>query len=282
MRFPFLRRRERVREDALAWLARLRRGLRADEGTELLDWLQGSSHRACIVRAAAERDTPDALAILGEIFPIKPEWVEPPPQRRSPIVSITAAAVALCIAALPLLYTHHYMPGLMLGRADEGSLMETMGTGYASDLRGLRRVGLTDGTRVVMNRGTRMLVLYSEHVRAVQLTRGEAAFTVARESHRPFHVEAAGRAFETQAATFDVRLTGKNAMELTVLAGDITVFPAHAPDTVSPAVPRPGDVRILVPTLIEARQMLDIQPGEESARVVSEGDVQALMAWQRR
>jgi transmembrane sensor len=280
MKLPFITRRRRIREDALAWLARLRRGLRADEGSELLEWLKRRSHRACMVRAAAERDSPEALAILSEIFPIRPEWVEPP-QRRNPAVGAVAALIAFCIAALPLVATHQYLPGLMFGTAREGSLMEAWGTVYASAPGTLRRVGLADGTRVVMNRGTRMAVVYSEHMRAVQLTRGEATFTVAHEPHRPFHLTVAGRAFETSAATFNARLNGMDAMELTVLEGTVTVFPSHARTTVQPAALREGAVRILVPTVLEAHQTLYIEPGEDSARTLSEHDAQTRIAWQR-
>ena len=280
MKLPFTTRRDRRREEALAWLARLRRGLRAQEGAELLEWLKRRSQRACIVRAAAERDCPEALAILGEIFPIRPEWVEPP-QRRSPVISAAAALAAICLAALPLVYAHHYVPGLILGHALEGSFMETMGTVYSSDAGTLRRVGLGDGTSVVMNRGTRMAVLYSEHLRSVLLTRGEATFTVAHEPNRPFHLTVAGRHFETAAATLDVRLTGTEAMELTVLEGTVTVFPSRASAPVSPAAPREGEVRIVIPILLQARQALDIERGEESARTLSAHEALAQVAWQR-
>ena len=59
------RRRDRMREDAFAWLARLRRGLRADEGSELLQWLKRRSHRSCIARTAAPMSIHRSISILA-------------------------------------------------------------------------------------------------------------------------------------------------------------------------------------------------------------------------
>ncbi len=276
---PFTLRSARVRKDALAWLARLRRGLKPHEGPELLEWLRRRPHRAGIVRAALEWDCPEALSLLGELFTIDPRWVRPRP-RRSPAAATTAALLAVSLAALPLLVAHHNMPGMILGTPREGSLMESWGDVYAADAAALRRVGLADGTRVVMNRGARMAVVYSEHMRAALLTRGEATFTVAHEPHRPFHLRAGSRNFETLAGSFNVRLTGSDALELTVLEGQVTVFPATQ---ISPesAAPRAGAVRILQPTLLGRHQVLDIEAGQESARMLSEQDTRSQIAWQQ-
>ncbi|MGH8220614.1 MAG: FecR domain-containing protein [Steroidobacteraceae bacterium] len=269
------KRRDRMREDAFAWLARLRRGLRPEEGSELREWLKRRSHRACIARTAAERDGPEALAVLGEIFLVNPEWIDSSP-RRNPAINVAAALTATFIAALPLLYTHHYMPGFLLGPALEGSYTETMGTAFASGRHTLRRVILADGTRVVMNRGTRMVVLG----RSVLLTRGEATFTVTPGA-LPFELTADGHPIRTLAATFNTRLTGRDAMEVTVLEGTVTVFPSHVSTSVNPARLSEGDVRLPVPTPLHARQTLDIDPGTESVRTLSQLEAQARIAWQR-
>jgi hypothetical protein len=231
--FPLFRRRERIREDAFAWLARL----------------------------------------------VNSEWVDPP-QRRSPVINAAAAMTATFIAALPLVYTHHYMPGLILGSAIEGSFMETMGTVYASDRRTMRRVVLADGTRIVMNRGTRMVVLYSKNWRSVLLMRGEATFTVARQALRPFELTADGNAFRTLAATFNIHLTGRDAVVLTVLEGTVTMLPSRARATVNQAAPRKADMTFLAPSFLKARQTVDIEPGKASARTLSELEAQARIAWQ--
>ena len=225
---------------------------------------------------AAERE---ALAVPGDILPVTPGSVGPS-RRRSPVINAGAALIALFISALPLVYTHRYMPGLIFG-AREGSLIDTLGTVYASDPRTLRRVGVEDGTRVVMNRGARIVVLYSEYLRAVLLEQGEATFTVAREASRPFDLTVGGRRLSTLAATFDVRVTGRDSMEITVLKGNLTVLPSHARAPGHSDAQGEGDMSYLAPMLLKAAQAIDIEPGKESARTLSELEAQARVAWNR-
>jgi len=269
IKLPFARRRDRLREEALAWVARLRRGLRAEEGSELREWLKRRSHRARIARAAAESDSAETLALLSGIFSVDPEWVEPP-RRRSGVISGGAALVALFIAAVPLVLTHHYMPGVILGAAREGSFMETMGTVYANGRHALRRVDAADGTRIVMNRGSRVVVLDSQYSRSALLVRGEATFTVPHQPLRPFDLTVGDRHFNTSEATFDVRLTGRDAMEITVLDGTMTLLPSRASSIVDP-----------LPTVLRAPEAIDIGPGNESARTLSELEAQARIGWHR-
>lgn len=77
--------------EALAWLARLKRGLRDSEGPRLVEWLGRAAHRKRIARMAAEWHESEILAALGEMFPIDPAILEPRPPRRSPLVSVGTA-----------------------------------------------------------------------------------------------------------------------------------------------------------------------------------------------
>jgi transmembrane sensor len=121
-----------------------------------------------------------------------------------------------------------------------------------------------------MNRGARLVVLYSEHLRSVMLVRGEATFTVAHEALRPFDLTVGNRHFGTLAATFNVRMAGRDAMELTVLEGTVTLLPSPASDTSDPT-----------PTALTAAQTIDIESGKESARTLSEREAQARIGWHR-
>ena len=103
--FGLARPRER-RLEALAWLARLKRGLREGEGPRLLEWLRPASHRKRIARMAAEWHEPEILAALGEIFPIDPEILKPPRPGRSPLVSAAIALSMPCAVLLFILVIH--------------------------------------------------------------------------------------------------------------------------------------------------------------------------------
>jgi ferric-dicitrate binding protein FerR (iron transport regulator) len=275
---PFARRRARIRKEAFTWLERMRRGLRDEQGSELRAWLRRRSHRVYIAREAAQRDRPEDLIVLSEIFQINTAWVEPR-KGRSPTVNAAAALMAICIAAVPLFYTHYSMPGLILGPALEGSFMEARGTVYNSGQRALRRVGLRDGTQIVMNRGTRIAVLDSDQSSSVPLVRGEATFTVPRQAHRSFYLTVGVRHFGTMAATFNVRLASKDTIELTVLDGAVGVQALSS--TACTDAARGCDVEPPVPTLLRARQMIDTEPGSDSARTLSLFEALAQIAWQR-
>ncbi len=277
-KLPFAQERDRSREAAGAWLERLRRGLKDEEGRELREWLKPRFHRASITRAAANRSNPEELATLGEFFQIDPAWIAPHPGRGLTI-NATAVLMAMCIAALPLCYAHYNVPGLVLGPAIEGSFMEVVGTVYASGRQTLRRVVLPDGSRVVLNRGTRIAVTYANAICSVLLVKGEATFTVPRQGHRQFTVTAGDRVFHTLAATFNVRVAGGNAIQLTVLEGVVSL---HAPPAaINPATLNEAPARAPAPTLLKAHESVDTGGGAESARTLSPPEIQARIAWQR-
>jgi len=129
LRIPFFKLRDRRREKASTWLARLHRGLRADEGAQLQAWLKRRSHRKCIARVAAEQDGPEDLTILAEICELKGEWLETR-HGRSPIVNAAAVLLAIGITSMP--FVHLVLP--------QRSFIESMGTAYTSDRHTLRHV----------------------------------------------------------------------------------------------------------------------------------------------
>jgi transmembrane sensor len=263
LQLPFFKQRRRRREQASSWLARLHRGLKADEGAQLQAWLKRRSHRKCIARVAAEKDAPEDLAVLAEICALESEWLEMR-RGRSPLVSAAAVLLAVGIASLP------FLPEVLPHK----SFIEQLGTAYTSDRQTLRHVGLPDGTQVVLNHETRISVWYYDTFRAAMLVRGEASFTVPHEDFRTFVFDVGGRHFTTTGATFNVRLNGR-AIELTVLDGEVAL---SAPFV---AEHRTAHVAVVRPTLVKAGQMVNIEPYGQSARSISQVEAQARISWQR-
>lgn len=252
MRFFFGKRRSRIREEALVWLARLKRGLRQGEGPDFLAWLKRRSHRTAIAKAAVEWHGPEVLAVLCEIFPIPPAILEQPRGPR-PALLTTAAFAGACItlgvpiAILLTAKVHRYE--------------------YTTAIAATRQLTLEDGTRVALNRGTQIDVTYATGARSVLVARGEALFKVASAPNRPFYLHAAGRNFEASAAIFDIRFAAPDILSLTVLEGTVTVFP----------LPRPGRKTILLQPL----QMLVMGPNAEFGQTVSQQDLRSQLSWQK-
>lgn len=261
MRNPFGWLQHRARNEALVWLARLKRGLRQDEGPELRCWLEPRSHRSAIAKAAVEWHGPEVLAVLSELFPIDPARLEP---RRGthPAIRVAAALAPICVAVLL---------GLLMRLFQKDPW-------YVTTPKETKQLALEDGSRVALNGGTAISVAYLEHIRSVLMARGEAVFTVASEPYRPFDLQAAGRHFATTSGTFDVRIAAPNRLSITVLAGTVTALPPLNPRHDSEHVLGPMTSK---PILIEPLQMLTIAPDEESGQTLTEQDVRALLGWQR-
>jgi transmembrane sensor len=263
LRIALFKLRDRRREQASTWLARLHRGLRADEGAQLQAWLKRRSHRKCIARVAAEKDGPEDLTILADICELKREWLETR-HGRSPIVNAAAVLIGIGITSLPVLDV--IFP--------QKSFVESLGTAYTSDRHTLRHVGLPDGTQIVLNHQTRITVWYYDKFRGAALVRGEASFTVPHTALQPFVLDAGGRHFGTSGATFNLRLTGP-AIELTVLDGVVVVAAPLAIES------RKVYGEFVPPTLVKAGQTIDIKPDGQSAQSSAQPEVQARIAWQR-
>jgi transmembrane sensor len=257
MRFRFVRPGSRTRDDALMWLARLKRGLRQREGPELLAWLKRRSHRTAIARAAFEWHGPEVLSVLAEIFPISPAILQPRRGLHSAVFAATAFVIACITVLIPVLVVRTELRGRVYTTTPEATGQTT----------------LEDGTRVELNRGTQISVVYWEHTRSVLLARGEALFNVRSEPDSPFYIHAASRNFETSSATFDVRLAAPGSLTLTVLAGTVTVLP----------IPNRHKERSKMnqAILLEPLQMLTIEQGQESGQPLTERDVRSQLSWQR-
>lgn len=252
MRFFFSKRPGRVREEALVWLARLKRGLRQGEGPEFLAWLKRRSHRNAIARAAVEWHGPEVLAVLSEIFPIPPAIIQEGRGFRPALLTAAAFAGACITLGIPIAL-------LLSARVHRYE--------YTTAIAATRQLTLEDGTRVALNHGTQIDVTYATQARSVFIAHGEALFRVAGVPNRPFYLHAAGRNFEASAAIFDIRFAAPDILSLTVLDGTVTVFP----------LPRRGKKTVLLQPL----QMLVIGPNAEFGQTLSEADVRSRLSWQK-
>lgn len=95
-----------------------------------------------------------------------------------------------------------------------------------------RQLVLEDGTRVLLNTDTRIVVKYGEQARRVELTRGEAFFKVAKRSDWPFMVVAGDRQVKALGTCFVVR-SEVQRLAVTLVEGSVLVSP------VTPASPQP-------------------------------------------
>jgi transmembrane sensor len=262
----------------------VQRGLTDEERFALEKWLHDDPHHAEIF---AEMDVTSRLLDQLHDTSRMPERAAsheaasnlafaPARSRRSAWrtpVSLLAAAAAIAIAVVT------WGP-----QASSDSFAESI----ATEVGGLRDVPLPDGSVVRLNTDSAVEIHFAPSERGVQLTRGEAFFTVAKDQRRPFHVDTAGVSVRAVGTAFNVRRRAE-MVEVLVKEGKVSVNPTLPPVA---TVPRTSgdhatgfDARLLV-----AGEMAVIgalaDGGVRSAPItVAEFDaerIESALAWQSR
>jgi transmembrane sensor len=140
---------------------------------------------------------------------------------------------------------------------------------YTTDLGEQRVIALQDGSRIELNSRSRLRVVYSDDERRVELLAGQALFSVAKDSKRPFVVRSGTAGVLAVGTVFDV-YRKQSGTVVTVVEGQVAIRNhAQASDaTKSSAV------------LVSAGQQLVITRSRIQAP--TEANVSNVTAWTQR
>ena len=94
---------------------------------------------------------------------------------------------------------------------------------YVTDVGEQKHVALKDGTVVLLDTNTKLVVDYSDKLRLVDLRYGRANFRVANDLKRSFEVKAGNRLVLGTRSTFDVRRDGDD-VSVVIIQGQVTVL----------------------------------------------------------
>jgi transmembrane sensor len=210
---------------AAEWAVRLNeRALAAQEQTELDQWLNADiRHRGALLRARAVWADLDRLSALAGPTPVSsqvdagmnsvsesvPQEIVGPPQ--SPLIDNRQPSrnrrrfVASSVAAV------------FLGAVGT-SWIEWRDQTYVSKLGQIRRVQLSDGSRMVLNTASEATVRFDKAHREIELKSGEGLFQVAKDRARPFIVRAGFVSVRAVGTVFAVRTAGQS-VDVTVTEG---------------------------------------------------------------
>lgn len=198
---------DEIREDARLWAIRAGDPAFA-EWDGLTSWLEADPRHlaaynialddaawAADLLATAPATVPEPLAAVREAV----DWT--PPRRRflRPLAGAMAASLALVAGWYTL---------------DRDSTQE-----YATAPGERRTVELADGSRVVMNGGTR-LAISKAHPRQVKMSGGEALFDVRHDEKNPFTVEAGETRLIDVGTVFNV-IDAKGGLDVGVAKGAV-------------------------------------------------------------
>lgn len=96
------------------------------------------------------------------------------------------------------------------------------GQTYRTDATHIREIALADGSRLTLNRNTRVTVLLRRATRSATLESGEAAFDIHHDNSRPFMVAVGSRTIRVLGTEFNV-LHQNGAFAVTVRRGLVAV-----------------------------------------------------------
>lgn len=205
-------------DEASAWIAKVDKGLAANEQEELRHWLEANAdNRAVFMKMARLWDKMDALAKLAEICP--PAVSAPRrPLRFALPVTVVAATVFVAI-----MLATRVPSGVEQGRHDTGGTVAEAADIYETAIGEQANYELADGTRIALNTNSRLTVSYSASNRLLHLERGELHIIVARDKTRPLSVLVGGRVVQAVGTEFNIEITGEQRIELVVTEGVVIV-----------------------------------------------------------
>lgn len=236
-----------IDDAAASWAARVDRGpLSPEDAKRLEDWLSADARRfGAFARARAVLSHFDRARALGAGF--DPATFSAKPAGRAKWFGALAASLVLAagLAAYVALAPER----------------------FTTKVGEVRAFSLDDGSRVTLNTASSLQVRYTEGERRVQLVAGEALFVVAKDSARPFIVEARGAHIRAVGTSFSVRNLPEEAVQVLVREGVVQVAHEEGGRAVEP-------VTLTANTRAEA---LPSQPVRVAK--VSEEDVTRELAW---
>ena len=272
-------------EAAATWLARLDRGLEEHERAELKAWLRENRANAdSLLELAAVWDHLGLLSELSGLLPLE-RPVRPRRTLKYAAGALTAVAAALlCGVGIRIWLAE---PVETSSPTAAASYHRTFGTSI-----GERAVEeLPDGSRITLNTNTEVSVRYSDQQRAVEMRRGEAHFSIARDVERPFGVRAAGRVVQALGTAFNIRLDNANGLEVIVTEGEVSVFEAGEANDVMDRTAAPTAAvdfgHSAAPTALVEGQGLRLEErpaGGDAALMIQRlepVDLDIKLAWQR-
>ena len=209
----------RIKREASEWAVRQSYGLTAEEQDAFFDWLASNpAHSEAYANAQNTWKHLDVLADWRPEHSLKPnpnllDGANPIRSKRYAKVLGFIGGIAASIAIAFGVWQS--MPETGPSTLADGAFAEEY-----------QRHELADGTVVELNRGAQAIVSFDDRLRQVTLSRGEAHFTVAKDTNRPFVVIASGVAVQAVGTMFHVHIDD-GSVDVIVTEGRVMV--GHEP-----------------------------------------------------
>jgi transmembrane sensor len=146
---------------------------------------------------------------------------------------------------------------------------------YETEFGGFQRVALPDGSIAMLNTDSRMRARMSSERREIVLDRGEALFTVAHDTRRPFDVTAGDTVVRAVGTAFSVRLRDQQQVDVIVTEGRVAIDPPD--DSVNSKLPLP--VAVPEVSTLAAGETVSVKSHRMRVQKIADEDVTRKLAW---
>lgn len=247
-----------IEAEAAAWLARRDAGRwLAGDDVDFERWIAASTaHRVAYLRLETAWQKSDRLRALNPDDLLVEDAADDrscnveQPLARAARVRWLGGGVAAALAAASAFF-----------------MFVAAGMQYETPVGGFQRLPpLADGSRIELNTDTKIEVAYSDGERRIELDRGEAFFSVAKDKARPFIVEAGDYRVIAVGTAFSVHREG-DAIEVLVTEGKVRIERDSALR------------RVARPMLVAAGHKADINMDAPVVRSVAETDYDHQLGW---
>lgn len=259
-----------IESEAASWLIRLEKDPSPEMRAKLDAWLTADArNHAAFIRLEKTWNHADILRRLrpidGEIdervldkFGI-PTPIFDPPRRRKPPVSAVAATL--------LVFAAGALAWILLSRAGWQA--------YETEFGGFQRIAFADGSTAMLNTDSRIRARMSSGRREIVLDRGEALFTVAHDTTRPFDVTAGDTVVRAVGTAFSVRLMDHKQVSVIVAEGRVAIDPPD--DSLDSKLPQP----VALPTIstLAAGETVSVKAHRLKVQKIPDEDVSRKLAW---
>lgn len=266
--------REQIYDQASLWIARMDRELSAQEQQELTHWLAASEqHRAVLFEMAELWDKMDSLARLADLFQA--------PQQASPRTRKPRfyGAIAASVVLVALVFGWHFSipqsTSLIAWLQSDQAVVDGV---YETAVGEHSNVNLPDGSLLVLNTNSRVIVKYSEDHRLFLLERGELNIEVAHDKSRPLSVVAGNKVVQAVGTAFNVRIRNDNEVALLVTDGKVLVAKQDVQQTIEKIVAE----RLPATSMAVAKgEKVVLGAPQETIAKADDNEITAQLSWRQ-
>jgi transmembrane sensor len=205
-----------LEKEASAWLSRRVRGFSARDRLDFARWLQTDPRHAASFAAIAA--TWDQIGRLGETesaseFQAEVDDLIASEKRSRAIRRVSWSLTATAAAVAAVLY---------FGIGHSVTPADTFNASYATGASETRMIELPDGSHIRLSGETGIAVRFTQAERHIDLIKGEGRFSVAKNPHWAFTVQADGLDVTAVGTAFNVTLQSAN-VEVLVTEGKVSI-----------------------------------------------------------